>query len=157
AARRAPGTGLSATRDGRASRRSPGRATKGRTAMPTYDTTEPIVVSFELGGGDIRINAGDRTDTVVEVRPSDPASKDDVAAAEQTRVEFAEGRLSVKGPKGLRHYPPWGGIKSIDVEIALPAGSRVDGEAGAAALSSSGRIGELRFKTGVGAIRLDQT
>jgi Toastrack DUF4097 len=125
--------------------------------MPTYDTPEPISVSLELGVGDIRITASDRTDTVVEVRPSDAASKDDVTAAEQTRVEFADGRLSVKGPKGLRHYPPWGGYKSIEVEIALPAGSRVDGEAGAAALSCSGRLGELLYRSGGGAIRLDQT
>src|SRR5262249_25563622 len=31
------------------------------------------------------------------------------------------------------------------------------GEAGVAALSCTGRLGELRYKTGVGAIRLDQT
>ena len=72
--------------------------------MPTYDTPEPISVSLELGVGDIRITAGDRTDTVVEVRPSDPANKDDVAAAEQTRVEYADGRLTVKAPKRLRRY-----------------------------------------------------
>ncbi len=125
--------------------------------MPTYDTPEPISVSLELGVGDIRITASDRTETVIEVRPSDPASKDDVTAAEETRVEFAEGRLSIKAPKGWRQYTWWGGHESIDVEIALPAGSRLEGEAGVAALSSTGRLGELRYKTGVGAIRLDQT
>jgi Toastrack DUF4097 len=125
--------------------------------MPTYDTPEPISVSLELGVGDIRITASDRTETVVDVRPSDPASKDDVTAAEQTRVEFADGRLSIKAPKGWRQYTWWGGHGSIDVEIALPAGSRLEGEAGVAALSSTGRLGELRYKTGFGAIRLDQT
>ena len=124
--------------------------------MPTYDTPEPISVSLELGVGDIRITASDRTDTVVDVRPSDPTSEADVTAAEQTRVEFADGRLSIKAPKGWRQYT-WGGHESIDVEIALPAGSRLDGEAGVAALSSTGRLGELRYKTGVAAIRLDQT
>ena len=75
--------------------------------MPTYDTPEPISVSLELGVGDIRITASDRTDTVVDVRPSDPASEADVTAAEQTRVEFADGRLSIKAPKGWRQYT-WG-------------------------------------------------
>ena len=125
--------------------------------MQTYDTPQPISVSLELGVGDIRITASDRTDTVVEVRPTDPTSEADVTAAEQTRVELADGRLSVKAPKGWRRYTPSGGRESIDVEISLPAGSRLEGEAAVAALSITGRLGELRFKTGVGTIRLDET
>jgi len=125
--------------------------------MPTFDTPEPIAVSLELRVGDIHITASDRADTVVEVRPSDPASEGDVAAADQTRVELADGRLSIKGPKDRRRYPWRGGRESIDVEIALPAGSRIDGETGAGSLSSAGRAGEIRFKTGFGAIRLDRT
>jgi hypothetical protein len=125
--------------------------------MPTFDTPEPISVSLELGVGDIRIDASDRDDTVVQVRPSDPAKKADVAAAEETRVEYVDGRLLVKAPKGRRQYAWRSGGESIDVEIAVPAGSRVEGDAGVAALYSTGRIGELRFKTGVGEIHLDQT
>jgi hypothetical protein len=125
--------------------------------MPTFDTPEPISVSLELGVGDIRIDASDRADTIVEVRPTDPAKKGDVAAAEQTRVEYVAGRLLVKAPKGWRQHTWRGGGESIDVEIAVPAGSRVEGDAGVAALSSTGRVGALRFKTGVGEIHLDQT
>ena len=61
--------------------------------MRTFDTPEPISVTVELGVGDLRIVASDRTDTMVEVRPSDAAKKADVTAAEQTRVEYA-GRAS---------------------------------------------------------------
>ena len=43
--------------------------------MPTFDTPEPITVTLELGVGDVRITASDRADTVVEVRPSDPAKE----------------------------------------------------------------------------------
>ena len=68
------------------------------------------------------------------MRPSDPTNERDVSAAEQTRVEYAEGRLVVKAQKGWRQYSPWGGGESIDLEIALPAGSRLDGEAGVAPL-----------------------
>jgi hypothetical protein len=125
--------------------------------MPQYDTPEPISVSLELGFGDIRIAASERSDTIVEVRPSDPTRKAEVTAAEQTRVEFADGRLSVKAPKGWRHYTRRGGWERVEVEICLPAGSRVDAEADGAALSCSGRIGELHHKTGGGAIRLDET
>lgn len=125
--------------------------------MPTYETPEPIALTFEVGIADIHIAAGERIDTVVEVRPSNPDSKADVTAAEQTRVELVDGRLTVRAPKDWRRYTPRGGRESIDVEIALPAGSRVDGEAGVAELRSTGRLGELRYKAGAGAIRLDRT
>src|SRR6266542_7009435 len=98
--------------------------------MPVFDTPEPISVTVELGVGDIRIVASDRTDTIVEVRPSDEAKKSDVTAAEQTRVEYAGGRLLIKGPKNWRQYTFRGGGESIDVQIELPAGSHLRGETG---------------------------
>jgi Putative adhesin len=124
--------------------------------MPTFDTPEPISVTVELGVGDIRIVASDRTDTIVEVRPSDAAKQSDVTAAEQTRVEYAGGRLLVKAPKGWKQYTFRGGGESIDVQVDLPAGSQVRGDAGVAALRCSGRLGECRYRTGVGDIHLDQ-
>ena len=124
--------------------------------MPTFETPDPILVSLELGVGDVRITASDRRDTVVEVRPTDPAKKTDVAAAEQTRVEFADGRLLIKAPKGWRRYSPRGGGESIDVEIDLPSGSQIRGDAGIAALQCSGPLGECHYNTGVGNIQVDQ-
>ena len=124
--------------------------------MPTFDTPEPISVTVELGVGDLRIVASDRTDTMVEVRPSDPAKKADVTAAEQTRVEYAGGRLLIKAPKSWRQLSWRGGGESIDVQVELPAGSHLRGETGVAALRCQGRLGECRYKTGVGDIQLDQ-
>ena len=116
--------------------------------MPNFNTPQPISVHLELGGvGVIRLVASDRSDTAVEVRPTNPASKADAAAAEQTRVEYSDGQLTVKGPKGWRYYSGWGGWReSIDVEIAMPAGSRFEGQ-----------LDELRFKTGAGEIHAEQT
>jgi hypothetical protein len=124
--------------------------------MPTFDTPEPIAVTVELGVGDLRIVAGDRTETTVEVRPSDPAKKADVTAAEQSRVEYAGGRLLIKAPKNWRRYTPFGGGESVDVQVELPAGSQLRGETGVAALRCQGRLGECRYKTGIGDIQLDQ-
>jgi hypothetical protein len=124
--------------------------------MPTFDTPEPISVALELGVGDIRIAASDRTDTVVEIRPSDRNKPGDVTAADQTRVEYTDGRLLVKAPKRWRQYGWWGESESIDVDIELPAGSRLQGEAGVAALRCTGRVDQCRFKTGVGEIHVDQ-
>ncbi len=124
--------------------------------MPTFDTPEPISVTVEIGVGDIRIVASDRSDTMVEVRPSDSAKKSDVTAAEQTRVEYADGRLLIKAPRGWRQYTFRGGGESIDVQVDLPAGSHVQGDAGVAVLRCRGRLGECRYKTGAGDIQLDQ-
>jgi Toastrack DUF4097 len=124
--------------------------------MPTFDTPGPISVTTELGVGDLRIVASDRTDTIVEVRPSDPTKKDDVTAAEQTRVEYADGRLLIKAPKSWRQLTWRGGGESIDVQVDLPAGSHLRGDAGVAALHCRGRLGECRYRTGVGEIQLDQ-
>jgi len=123
--------------------------------MPTFDTPEPIAVTLDVGVGDIRVVAGDRTDTVVDVRPSDPAKRADVTAAEQTRVEYSSGRLLIQAQKGWR-WSFRSGRESIDVQIALPSGSQVNGEAGVAALHCTGHIGGCRFQTGVGDIQLDQ-
>jgi hypothetical protein len=124
--------------------------------MPTFDTPEPISVTVELGVGNIQIVASDRTDTIVEVRPTDRTKKSDATAAEQTRVEYASGRLLIKAPKGWRQFTFRGGGESIDVQIDLPAGSRVQADAGVAALHCTGRLGECRVKTGVGEIQIGQ-
>jgi DUF4097 and DUF4098 domain-containing protein YvlB len=123
--------------------------------MPTFDSPEPISVTVELGVGDLRILASDRRDTIVEVRPSDPSKKSDVNAARQTRVEYASGRLLIKGPKGWKQYALRPG-DSVDVQIELPSGSQVRADAGVAALRCTGRLGECHFKTGVGEIRVDE-
>jgi DUF4097 and DUF4098 domain-containing protein YvlB len=112
-------------------------------------------VILELGVGDVRITADDRGDTIVDVLPSDPTKASDVAAARQTRVEYQNGTLLIRSPKGWRQWTPWGGHESVDVRIELPAGSAVRGTAGAGGFRCTGRIGECRFRTGVGDIALE--
>ena len=124
--------------------------------MTTFDTPEPISVTVDIGVGEVRIAASDRADTVVDVRPSNPAKKADVSAAQQTRVEYAGGRLDIRAPKRWRQWTPWGGHESVVVQIEVPAGSRLSGESSVASVSSSGRIGSCRFRNGVGDIRVDE-
>jgi hypothetical protein len=128
-----------------------------RFDMETFDTPDPITVSVEIGVGNIQIDAGERTDTTVEVRPTNRRKKADVAFAEQTQVHFANGHLSVKGPKsGWRQWVSWRGGESVDVAIGLPAGSHVRTEAGVASLRTTGRLGEIRTRTGAGDLRLGE-
>ena len=124
--------------------------------MPTFDTPRPILVDVELGVGDVRITAGDRNDTTVEVRPSDPAKQSDVDAAAQTRVDYTDGRLVIRAPKGWRRYTIRGGGESVDVRIEVPSGSQIRGDAGIAGLHAAGPIGECEYKTGVGDIQVEQ-
>ena len=124
--------------------------------MPTFDTPNPILVTLEFGVGDVRITATNRTDTSVVVRPTDATKQSDVAAAEQTRVEFAAGRLLVKGPKGWRRYTSRSTAESIDVEIGVPAGSQVHGEAGISTLHCAGVLGECEYSTGVGDVQVEE-
>jgi hypothetical protein len=122
--------------------------------MASFDTPEPISMSVELGAGHIQIAAGDRVDTVVEVRPSDPSKRADVTAAERTLVEYAEGALVIRVPRRRAYSVLGAGPESVDVEISVPAGSRLTVDAGAAALRATGRLGDCQVKTGFGEIRL---
>ena len=90
--------------------------------MPTFGTPAPISVSLDIGAGSVEIIASDRADTVVEVRPTNPAKKIDVGAAEQTRVSYSDGTLTVKAPKNWRQYVVWSECGSVDVKIELPRG-----------------------------------
>ena len=123
--------------------------------MHTFETPDSISVVLEIGAGDIHITASDRSDTVVEIRASDETKKSAVAAAEQTQVDFADGTLLIKAPKGWRQWTPWSGSESIAVRIDLPSGSHVRGSAGVATMQCHGPIGECRFKAGVGHIHIE--
>jgi hypothetical protein len=124
--------------------------------MPIFDTPEPISVMVELGVGDLRIVASDRTDTVVDVQPSDPAKPSDVTAAEKSRVEYANGVLQIRASKGWRRYTFRGDGESTDVRIELPTGSQLRGDAALASLRGTGTLGECHYKTAGGDIRMEQ-
>ncbi|MER7206735.1 DUF4097 family beta strand repeat-containing protein [Streptosporangium sp. NPDC000239] len=123
--------------------------------MPTFDTPEPIFVVIDIGAGHIRLNAAERADTVVDVQPADEHGGADIRAAEQTRVEYDQGRLLVKAPKTrIGSLLGWDG--SVRVVIDLPEGSRVDVSA-MADLHCEGRLGESTLRTVSGDIWLGQT
>lgn len=124
--------------------------------MPTFDTPGPVSAEIDLPAGDIRMIASDRTDTVVEVRPSDSTREADVRVAEQTRAEYSAGRLLVRAPRP-RGLGLFGRPGSVDVTIELPTGSSVQADAGISAFRSTGRLGLCRIKTGVGSIECSDT
>ncbi|GHB19040.1 hypothetical protein GCM10010377_06050 [Streptomyces viridiviolaceus] len=108
-----------------------------------------------MEAGSIQFTAGDRLDTVVEVRPRDPKKDLDVRAADQTEVTYASGVLTVRTPKaGLLGL---GRTGTVDVTVEVPTGSRVDMTGAWAQVLGEGRLGEVRVKTSSGDVRLDTT
>jgi DUF4097 and DUF4098 domain-containing protein YvlB len=122
--------------------------------MPFFATPDPITATIDVSLADIRIVAGDRAETTVEVEPADPSDTEDVKAVAKTRVEFADGQLLVKGPKYTTKL--WGKGGALHVSIELPAGSRVKTTAAMGDVRVSGRLGQSRIKTSVGNIHLDE-
>jgi DUF4097 and DUF4098 domain-containing protein YvlB len=122
--------------------------------MPRYETPKPISVTVELGAGDVRIAASDRTDTVVEVRPSDETDESDVQAAQQIRVDYANGTLQVTGPKRLFDFSKK--TRSIELSIELPAGSQLSAHLVMGTFRCEGLLGDCRIKT-TGDILLERT
>jgi DUF4097 and DUF4098 domain-containing protein YvlB len=122
--------------------------------MPVFDTPKPISVTIEIGVGNVQITAEDRTDTLVEVRPTDETDSSDVKTAEQATVEFTEGVLAIRTPKP-RVMDFSRKTRSVDVSIVLPTGSHLRGEASMGDLLCSGRLGACTYKTSTGHIQLD--
>lgn len=122
--------------------------------MPTFDTPKPISASVDFYVGSLRVVAEDRADTVVDVRPTDGSSDLDVKAAGRVRVEFANGKLLVKGPKEHSLFSRTS--PSVDVEILLPAGSELRAATAMGGLTAHGRLGDCAYRTGAGDIQVEQ-
>jgi DUF4097 and DUF4098 domain-containing protein YvlB len=120
--------------------------------MPTFHTPEPILAYVELVSGSVTLSASDRDDTVVEVRPHDPSRSSDVKAAEQARIDFRNGRLTVKTGK---KYISIGRGGAVDIDIALPSGSRLETASVSGDVQADGALAECKLSTVSGDLRVD--
>ena len=118
--------------------------------MPAFTTPSPITAHIAAGSGSVRLIATDRTDTVVEVRPRDESRTADVRSAEQSRVAYANGRLTVEPAKsGLLGYR----MGTVDIVVELPAHSRVRVAVASADVRAEGEFADFRLHSASG--RLD--
>jgi DUF4097 and DUF4098 domain-containing protein YvlB len=122
--------------------------------MPIFKTPQPISVHVELGAGAIRLAASDRSDTAAEVRPTNPASEAEVAAAEQTgsvTIRTGAGNVSIERAAGRADISTGSGLLEV---------GRVDGLA--AVRNSNGDtwigdvVGELRVNAANGKVVVDR-
>ncbi|TQL46626.1 putative adhesin [Homoserinimonas aerilata] len=121
--------------------------------MPTFTTPTPIDLAIKWQVGAIEIVAGERTDTVVTVTPTNPEKAADLRGAEDTRVEFDGERLTIVGSKPRLAIV--GPKESVDLKVELPGGSRLTAEIAMGRIRTVGTLGATRIKDGMGAVELD--
>ncbi len=120
--------------------------------MPTFQTPEPITAVVEVVAGTVRVTATDRDDTVVDVRPRDPSRASDVRAAEQARVDFGHGTLTVSAG---RRFISLGRGGAVDIAIELPSGSRLKASSASADVRADGTFADCRFSSASGNLLVD--
>jgi DUF4097 and DUF4098 domain-containing protein YvlB len=123
--------------------------------MPTFETPQPIAATVDLVLGDVSVTAGDRSDTVATVQPTNPSNAADVTAANDTRVEYADGRLTINAPKHWRRFSPFDNGGSVQVTLDVPTGSNLEASSSLGDIHIEGELGRCRVKTAMGNIRLD--
>ena len=120
--------------------------------MPTFPTPEPITATIEVVAGTVRLIATDRDDTDVEIRPRDPSRASDVRAAEQARVDFHNGTLTVTAG---RKFISLGRGGAVHIDIALPSSSRLRASTASADVHADGEYSDVRLASASGAFTVD--
>jgi hypothetical protein len=125
--------------------------------MPTYPTPTPIDLAINLQVGAIEVIAGDRTDTVVTVSPTNPTKSVDQRGVRETKVDFDGQRVTIMGPRPRISWLGAGPFDSVDVVVELPTGSRLTAEIAVGSVRTIGRLGATRIKALTGGVDVDTT
>src|SRR5262249_24194494 len=80
------------------------------TMHTKFDTSAPISVVLDIPAGRVQFIAADRSGTAVEVLPANASKGRDVKAAEQTKVDYADGELRIETPAKNQYLGPSGSI-----------------------------------------------
>lgn len=124
--------------------------------MTTFPSPRPVRLTGDFFLADVRIVASDRADCVVEIRPRNAARPGDQRAAEQTTVDFANDRLVIRSPRSRPSFLGIGRREMIEVTVALPTGSSLEGETMSGTLDTEGQLGDVQFTTGNGRVVVDR-
>ncbi|MFJ5139807.1 DUF4097 family beta strand repeat-containing protein [Streptomyces sp. NPDC088707] len=123
--------------------------------MQKFATTAAIAAVLDLPAGRIQLIASDRADATVDIRPTNAAKGNDVKAAEDITVAFADGVLRIVAAPAKNKI--LGDPGSVEVTVQLPAGSRVEAKTAAAELRGVGRLGDVTVEGAQGTVKLDET
>lgn len=123
--------------------------------MTTFETPQPIAVAVDVSvRADIRIVAGNRTETVVNVQPRTATRALDIRVAEQTTVDYADGRLQVR-LRPQRRYSWFGDGGAVDITVEVPIGSSLQLKSGMGDLDCEGEFSSAELNTEMGHVRID--
>lgn len=117
--------------------------------MPAFATPSPITATLTTAGAQVRVAAGERSDTVVLVEPVNSANKSDVKVAGNTKVDFSAGELSIKTTK------PGNRNGSVAITIELPVGSRLVLNTAWTGVHADGLLGDCELHMASGQVQLD--
>jgi hypothetical protein len=118
--------------------------------MPTFATPGLVTATMEVAGAQVRVTASDRTDTVVLVEPRDAASRKDVKVAGKTKVDLADGQLTVKTTT------PGDKSGSVAITVDLPAGSSLAAYLAHSSVQVDGSVGQCELHMASGRVQLDR-
>jgi DUF4097 and DUF4098 domain-containing protein YvlB len=118
--------------------------------MQTFTAAGPIAAIVEVAGAEVQITASDRADAAVRVEPIGDGSRKDVKVAENTKVGFSDGQLSVKMKTA--------GVKkgSVAITIDLPIGSSLAAYMAHSRLHAEGMLGAFELHMASGHVQLDR-
>ncbi|ONF67511.1 DUF4097 family beta strand repeat-containing protein [Amycolatopsis keratiniphila] len=118
--------------------------------MSVFPTPQPITAALAVAGARVRLTASERTDTVVLVEPIDATSKSDVKVAENTKVGFDGGKLSIETKKA------GGKNGSVAITIEVPTGSQLALNTAWSDVDADGRFGDCVLEMSSGQVRIDR-
>ena len=117
----------------------------------TFDTPGPVTVDIEVASGDIEVSVVDAPTTTVEIAGYANDELPRVAC-----VPLPDGGYQVSIEHKTKKF--WG-IRlfsgGLEVTLAVPPGTVIDGSGGAAELDAHGTLAALSFRSGSGDLRFD--
>lgn len=118
--------------------------------MTAFATPGPVTATVEVAGAQVRVTASDRTDTVVLVEPRNAASRKDVKVAGKTKVDLADGQLTVKT------ITPGDKTGSVVITIGLPAGSSLAAYLAHSSVQVDGSVSQCELHMASGRVQLER-
>jgi DUF4097 and DUF4098 domain-containing protein YvlB len=122
----------------------------------TFDTPGEVRLDVRLGAGEVRLETGDRQQTIVELEPlrDNDASRE---AVENARVELREragGHEVVVDVRGRGRSI----LRNTEVLVAVscPDGTSVESRTGSADVEGHGRFGSVEVETGSGDVEFGE-
>lgn len=122
--------------------------------MPVYETSEPIALDVDLSVGHVDVVAEDRSDVDAQVVPTNPAKAGDRSLAEASTIEFDGRRLRIVVPRRMNLF---GRTDSVDLRVALPAGSTADIRSAYGAVRLRGTLGATTVDAKYGTVAIERT